>query len=1179
MKKINKQHSLLILMLSLSLGSAVHAGDPDNDMRNDGDNVATSFDWQDEWGSIHMNSFADGLADPGHSGGKDLSGVVPCAMGDICTNSAVVGGGSQKVNLPTFSANQLFNGIKYDIKNSVNNCMARPSPNFPSGNGGWENPFSTFVCDGSGNDIPAPDYSRRGPTIIYSPIWDKRSNDERANSSDGVAGCIQQISNSCINDIYECHEHPIPHTRDTGWDHPVTHAFLSEEIDQLRNNGGLDGRALTRTIYRISKATSHGSWQNSKPSGKYVKKVVGANTQYASVNDSDIVRVLATKDDLPMQVYEGNNKLRRVIPVRDNALAGIKTYTIENPGSAVLANPKTVNGFIVVDPTDFFNLRDYIRGGRYDVGYNQLDGDGNPKTFDTCPILGLNTGYGGICDPTGKAGCNLPIYGVGNTTTKTAGGKTWESTPTPIIWSGYVKSWKFITQEKYLRETQSRKGPKDEELYIRNYTVEDDGYLETNLNDSVVLKAERDASYCDDLEFYDEEGKRGLSKCVQYFQFQRFDVPSMDNPEVTVTKWSFFNLFSPQMKAGFKGDRSFAYLHLFHQLVRTIDDPDNPGTPKTLPPIPYIYDSLDLYSPGMPISTTGGDGSGSDQMVPMWCKGDNTGVCGGRPGEIGNYVYRNGLDDGDKAILDTNGSKRLVSFMDKELPAGGSNGIMKRIKYDETRGTVDIETLSKSQIANMYAGGMGHKEVYGPLVKFHYDKDGEGTRNAPRGTTGESVIGNPLAGGGVALDLKPGTAVALRFRHLAGEERPEIDLATQFDTKCVIIANKSTASEGKGYFIPTNSRDEIDAFMNAGKSEDVNLSEPPSGLRRITDLNNGGQIIENWAVIERGPDQGKKVLRARRFLDKEGHEYLSFTACGANFAEKKHEKVLARFFDDDEFELNPAKGTATWYGQVSCNELTRKPACNQSQLISAQRVCLLSDGKPGNCEDCINAMNAAKDDGKITGVLDGKDDLVGLPNAYNDAIGGIVLASATDLRQCYFSALCLAKDSDGCPSAETSGGHVFCLSGDTKIEMADGSQKEIADIRDGEMVKAFSAKGSKSELISAKVVATTITENELFYNLKTKDAKGNVSTIKITGEHKVILSNGRGIAVQDLIENVFILDRNGKLARVLSVEESVERISVHNLILEEKADGYIAAGLRVQSYPLDSELKEAMQIK
>jgi hypothetical protein len=92
-----------------------------------------------------------------------------------------------------------------------------------------------------------------------------------------------------------------------------------------------------------------------------------------------------------------------------------------------------VNTFVVMDPKEFFDVRLYAFGGEHDVAYEQqpssvaincvtnilptmIDPSGSVETFNTCPVLGPTNGYGGICDPTGKAGCNIPVYGQGNDT-------------------------------------------------------------------------------------------------------------------------------------------------------------------------------------------------------------------------------------------------------------------------------------------------------------------------------------------------------------------------------------------------------------------------------------------------------------------------------------------------------------------------------------------------------------------------------------------------------------------------------------------------------------------------------------------------------------------------------------------------------------------------------------------
>ena len=80
--------------------------------------------------------------------------------------------------------------------------------------------------------------------------------------------------------------------------------------------------------------------------------------------------------------------------------------------------------------------------------------NGNPVTYDTCPIIGIG-GYGGICDPKGFndpqwAGCNLPIYGIVPEANITHDGKTYIDRHNPVIWSGYARTWAPYRQTSIL---------------------------------------------------------------------------------------------------------------------------------------------------------------------------------------------------------------------------------------------------------------------------------------------------------------------------------------------------------------------------------------------------------------------------------------------------------------------------------------------------------------------------------------------------------------------------------------------------------------------------------------------------------------------------------------------------------------------------------------------------------
>ena len=65
------------------------------------------------------------------------------------------------------------------------------------------------------------------------------------------AGCIQQIANSCINDIHECAS--FPKTGDTNFDgkapyfYPTSHVFTPNEVTQLEATG-MVGKILLKNI-------------------------------------------------------------------------------------------------------------------------------------------------------------------------------------------------------------------------------------------------------------------------------------------------------------------------------------------------------------------------------------------------------------------------------------------------------------------------------------------------------------------------------------------------------------------------------------------------------------------------------------------------------------------------------------------------------------------------------------------------------------------------------------------------------------------------------------------------------------------------------------------------------------------------------------------------------------------
>lgn len=202
-----------------------------------------------------------------------------------------------------------------------------------------------------------------------------------------------------------------------------------------------------------------------------------------------------------------------------------------------------------------------------------------------------------------------------------------------------------------------------------------------------------------------------------------------------------------------------------------------------------------------------------------------------------------------------------------------------------------------------------------------------------------------------------------------------------------------------------------------------------------------------------------------------------------------------------------------WSGPTSCAQV--EVACNQVVDIRAERFCIRSTSSTAACGEC---------QGRDTEVIDGFRD------------------------SCEFSARCTGSP---CPSSH------FCVSADTKIMMADGTEKEILTVHVGDMIKAFDSKDKHKTLKDAKVKAVMITGEQKIIAL---------NDLKITSVHKVIMANGKKVMAKDIKVGDQILDAKNEVITVNKIVTDLSPITVYNLDVEG-ADGYIAGGLKVMDYP------------
>jgi len=1025
------------MVASLLLPLAGHAdvtptNNPDNATGVGDDATVTPFDWQKEWGTLHLETPADDLGDPGAS--VSSNGLVGCPRGILCNQSEVTSNNvtSKYLNVP--HGNQVRNGIKFDIKNSVQNCMARPVVN-KAINNPWDS--DTTVCLESFGLMPIPhndhdwcnDYtgyggncnnnSKRGMRLVYLPLWDKRSSDARqwnSGESPRQVGCEQQIINNCahkvgsddyeiVRDIHQCVKsndsddkaelmEPFPPPAV----HYVDHVFSKEELNDIGN----------------PKKVPNEYWV-------YQKKLSGGKSRTA------LALVDPREDhDLKDDIVE-HSKVEHVEFGPDSNLARLKSFRFDNK-----EKDADFKNFIVVDPSDFFDLRLYTSGGKYDAGYreyftyNRAQDKTSPyfgqtlvSTLDSCPVLGLGT-YGGICDPGGKAGCNLPIYGEGPETTLHGPEGSYTYRPYPIKWSGYVTKWALLGKGKYLANIRGR-----EDIYLTDKDFTDG---KPDLNDNPILMVTRANEYCDDME-RSSDLERALTDpnykpdmaCVQYLQYQDRDGDG---------NWAFVDLYVPK-------ENEFSSTGRKEANVIQLYDIDEKGLPM----------------PGSPVK-----GTGTNRLLP------------------GRQSCPSG---GCVSFMDNGISRAMAKYTDKRDPRNPKDALVFVNNYDA---------------ASNWAGGAWH----GGEVLSSVDH----TR-----TSGKGLGSNANMGSGMPVHAGTAAVIIMPRRvdfPLPGAKPNAQGKVPTMSASCFVASYMpkvlpATAEELKDVYLPTNSPKEFKSFVLALGTGKVAVD--------------GLQIQPCDATFQANSDPSNPVVKK-----------------------------------EDPTHKNPRLGQG-WIGMTSCDQLETRPACNEVKLISAKRFCQLENGSMDSCGACAASPDPDKDIASHWKPEDSK----------NGVNGDILASPSYNGANCFFMAACY-NNSNGCPGSGTSGGHVFCLSGDTKIAMADGTEKAISKIKAGDKVKSFNAKHTRNAVLgTAKVSATAVTKKQRIVQ---------INNLKITPLHKIVLANGRAIMAKDVKVGDHILNESGLSEEVTTVNTKLAPITVYNLVLDNKSDGYVAGGLRVMSYPI-----------
>ena len=95
-----------------------------------------------------------------------------------------------------------------------------------------------------------------------------------------------------------------------------------------------------------------------------------------------------------------------------------------------------------------------------------------------------------------------------------------------------------------------------------------------------------------------------------------------------------------------------------------------------------------------------------------------------------------------------------------------------------------------------------------------------------------------------------------------------------------------------------------------------------------------------------------------------------------------------------------------------------------------------------------------------------------------------------------------------------------CLHPSTTIIMSDGTKKQIKDVKQGDFVYTYNEKTKEKEIKEVEYVYKNLSKHDFLYEIELEDG----SIIKLTGNHKVLLTNGLYKRVDELAVNDDIME-------------------------------------------------------
>jgi hypothetical protein len=1151
-----------------------------------------SFDWQKNWGTIHMNSFSDGVLDPGSP--VDSNGQVPCysqytttvsplsvnaAQFPILTNpynenfcsqmvdKVYLGGTTTNKVQPAATTTLNFdptqgtidNGIKYDIKNSLLNCMSKLVPNWAY-NHADESYTTGYVCRYGSQTAPYLDEPISAQdawlhpslrTMFYAPVWDPRSNDARTETV-GFHGCQQQISNNCgnpnipadlngsnqsndsqsgIQDIHECiADKALPTSIEPGPGpvSPITHVFSASELGDL---GLASGSSLPAYFYEYEKydSGSLGPKSATKPSQpSYSGAGVYAPLNYITNTASNTCPV-----GLPMLglagPYTSSQCAATANPPSSQATCATPLDASGNCSSCSVQN-YTSDPFLCPPSVTYQTITSH----RPALASAASPPDKSVIVPNSKVYLVSSLGYQ-ICDTAKLGACSGTAVYPSNDYTMLSHLKSFTFTDTDsnedkstfvvVDPSDFFDLWLYTSPGHGATPpaavTASGKAgkydPSQGGIYSSAYAQFDSSNL-VEVPDSCPIQglAQGYSGICDPT------GQAGCNLPIY-----GVGTPGQAaNPTVFTDASGATYSYSqnPLVWSGYV--KSWAVISVADYLTNTKGRVDANGNSLYLSdstiinsnPVVMVTRASQYCQPvemTSTITTAGNQTPHLNTVQDMPCiqylqfqKFSQSGTGWAFVDMFAPDIKPPNLPATELVTMHLyNIDKNGVPITTQCVPGGSAkNSYGAACQQASYVTATDFDTTKKVALNNAV-----------------YSDDSLNLKNVPAVTVVPPVVSNTKAQmPGVYLNSTAtsagtpdsGTGIKLTQGLMQFVRMPAALTVNDTQASCVVISSPVVTAElaqavpgaGQMLFIPTNTQYEFQSFVTAASTRSAQVvgAGTVAGVNGVTVRSCTGNYMSNSQVVSMFPS-----LQAANYIP-------------------------------------PATPTApvatkTWLGTLQCSALTSRPSCDQAQLISGERYCMLEDGILGDGSSCASATDP---DASITA-------------QFQTSVAGESIVQMDD--PSYFEAYCYASSSE-CPAAATSGGHVFCLAPETKITMADGSKKSIRKVKAGEKVMAFDAKASRNfKLKTSSVKATAVTKNQKILR---------INGLGITPLHKVVLANGRAVMAKDVKVGDQILNANGSITTVSTVEDNLKPITVYNLVLESGSDGYIANDMRVLSYPI-----------